>query len=78
MKMKLPLVSGEQVIKLLQKEGFSFTRQKGSHISLHKKLDDETTILVVVPRKSEIKRGTLLSIIKQSGMNRDDFISKIK
>lgn len=76
--MKLPIVSGEQVIKLLQKEGFSVTRQKGSHISLHKKLEDGTTVLVVVPRKSEIKKGTLLSIIKQSGMNRDDFISKVK
>jgi len=78
LKMKLPIVSGEQVIKLLQKEGFSVTRQKGSHISLHKKLEDGTTVLVVVPRKSEIKKGTLLSIIKQSRMNRDDFISKIK
>ncbi|HLC60558.1 MAG TPA: type II toxin-antitoxin system HicA family toxin [Candidatus Nanoarchaeia archaeon] len=76
--MKLPIVSGEQVIKLLQKDGFSVTRQKGSHISLHKKLEDGTTVLVVVPRKSEIKKGTLLSIIKQSGMNRDDFISKVK
>ena len=76
--MKLPIVSGEQVIKLLQKEGFSVTRQKGSHISLHKKLEDGTTVLVVVPRKSEIKKGTLLSIIKQSGMNRDEFISKVK
>ena len=76
--MKLPIVSGEQVIKLLQKEGFSVTRQKGSHISLHKKLEDGTTVLVVVPRKSEIKKGTLLSIIKQSGMNRDELISKVK
>ena len=76
--MKLPIVSGEQVIKLLQKEGFSVTRQKGSHISLHKKLADGSTALVVVPRKREIKKGTLLSIIKQSRMNRDEFISKIK
>ncbi len=76
--MKLPIVSGEQVIKLLQKEGFSVTRQKGSHVSLHKKLEDDSIILVVVPRKSEIKKGTLLSIIKQARMGRDEFISKIK
>jgi len=76
--MKLPIVSGEQVIKLLQKEGFSVTRQKGSHISLHKQLEDESIILVVVPKKREIKKGTLLSIIKQSGMSREEFISKIK
>lgn len=76
--MKLPIVSGEQVIKLLQKEGFSITRQKGSHVSLHKKLQDGGVHLVVVPRKREIKKGTLLSIIKQAGMSREDFIAKIK
>jgi len=76
--MKLPIVSGEQIIKLLQKEGFSVTRQKGSHISLHKRLEDGSIILGVIPKKREIKKGTLLSIIKQSRMNREEFISKIK
>lgn len=76
--MKLPIISGNQILKLLQKEGFTITRQKGSHISLHKKLDDGSTILVVVPRKSEIKKGTLLSIIKQARMTREEFIDKIK
>ena len=78
MKMKLPIVSGEQVIKLLQKEGFSITRQKGSHVSLHKKLEDGSIHLVVVPRKSEIKKGTLLSIMKQAGISREEFIAKIR
>lgn len=76
--MKLPVVSGNQVIKLLQKEGFQITRQKGSHISLHKKSEEGKIILVVVPQKREIKKGTLLSIIKQSGMTRDEFISRLK
>jgi len=52
--------------------------QKGSHVSLHKKFQDGSVHLVVVPRKREIKKGTLLSIIKQAGMSRDEFISKIK
>ena len=76
--MKLPIVSGSQIIKLLEKEGFTITRQKGSHISLHKKLESGKIILVVVPKHKEIKKGTLLSIIKQSGMARDEFIGKIK
>lgn len=76
--MKLPVVSANQVIKLLQKEGFQITRQKGSHISLHKKLEGGKIILVVVPQKKEIKKGTLLSIIKQSCMTRDEFIFKLK
>ncbi len=39
--MRLPVVSGNQIIKLLEKEGFTITRQKGSHISLHKKLEQK-------------------------------------
>ena len=76
--MKLLIVSGSQIIKLLEREGFTVTRQKGSHISLHKKLENGKIILVVVPKHKEIKKGTLLSIIKQSGITRDEFIEKIK
>lgn len=76
--MKLPVISGDQVIKMLQREGFSITRQKGSHISLHKKSNNGIVILIVVPRKREIKKGTLLSIIKQSRMQREEFLTKIK
>lgn len=76
--MKLPVVSSDEVLKLLHKEGFIPVRQKGSHISLHKKLEDGSIALVVVPRKREIKKGTLLSIVKQSRMSKEEFIDKIK
>lgn len=74
--MKLPVVSGSDVIKMLEKEGFLVVRQRGSHVSLHKKVNDKT-LLVVVPMKKEIKKGTLLSVIKQAGMTREEFINKI-
>lgn len=75
--MKLPLISGKDIIKLLQKEGFTVARRKGSHVSLHKKINNKT-MLVVVPIKDEVKKGTLLSIIKQAGMTREEFINKIE
>ena len=74
--MKLPVVSGSDVIKMLEKEGFLVVRQRGSHVSLHKKVNDKT-LLVVVPMKKEIKKGTLLSIIKQAGMAREEFIKRL-
>ena len=77
MKMKLPLVSSDKVLKLLSKKGFFVVRQKGSHISLHKE-ENGKTLLAVVPRKEQIKKGTLISIIKQSGMDREEFLSEIK
>jgi len=71
--MKLPVLSGDEVIKALRKAGFEITRQKGSHVSLHKKTP-EGILLVVVPRKPEIKRGTLSSILKQAGLSREEFL----
>ena len=76
--MKLPIISSDEIIKVLQKDGFLVTRQKGSHISLHKKMEDGSIALVVVPRKREIKKGTLISIIKQARMTRGEFINKIR
>ena len=76
--MKLPIISSDEIIKVLQKAGFLVTRQKGSHISLHKKMEDGSIALVVVPRKREIKKGTLISIIKQARMTRGEFINKIR
>lgn len=71
--MRLPVVSGDDVIKALRKAGFEITRQRGSHVSLHKKTS-EGIFLVVVPRKPEIKRGTLLSILKQARMSRKELL----
>ena len=75
--MKLPLVSSDKILKLLSKRGFSIVRQKGSHICLHKK-EEGKTLLVVVPRKEQIKKGTLISILKQAKISREEFLNEIK
>jgi predicted RNA binding protein YcfA (HicA-like mRNA interferase family) len=71
--MKLPILSAKEIIKALEKDGFEVIRQKGSHISLYKQSDDKT-YLVVVPAKREVKRGTLLGILKQAGKSREEFL----
>ena len=63
--MKLPRVSGEQVIKALVRAGWNLERQRGSHVVLFK----EGVGIVVVPLHRELDRGTLRAIIKQSGMS---------
>ena len=70
---KLPVLSGKIVIKILLKHGFEKVRQKGSHISLKKELNG-ITHCVVVPLHDELAKGTLLSIIRQSGLQKEDFI----
>ena len=57
-------------MKALGKKGFRVIRQGGSHIALAS-ADDKHR--VIVPRHDEIKPGTLLSIIDQAGMTKDEF-----
>jgi len=59
---KLKILSGKEVCKILAQHEFFEVRQKGSHIVMQKKTNN-TTITVPVPNHSEIKIGTLQSII---------------
>ena len=69
---KLKVLSGKEVCKILELNGFAQIRQKGSHIIMQKK-EKDTTTTVPVPNHPEIKIGTLKSIIRQSKLSRDLF-----
>ena len=69
---KLAVLSGRAVCVILALHGFVEVRQRGSHVVMQKKLDT-TTITVPVPNHAEIRIGTLLSIIRQSGVSRAEF-----
>ena len=73
---KLPLLSAHKVIKALTKVGFQQVSQKGSHIKLKRKEGDRTWI-VIVPNFNEIPTGTLRSIIRQSGLDIDEFLNQL-
>lgn len=64
---KLPVLSGKELIHLLERHGFAVVRTKGSHVSLQK--DRYRTI---VPLHDELDRGTLSAILKQCGLTKDD------
>lgn len=68
---KLPVLSGKELVKILQKVGFEVRRQKGSHVILVK---ESVKKAVVVPLHNEIDKGTLIEIIRQAGMTREEFI----
>ncbi len=63
----MPL-SGKAVVKILEKQGFSVVRQKGSHIVMHK-LTPTGKKIGVVPNHKEVQKGTLRSIAKMTGVN---------
>ena len=70
---KLPVLSGKELITVLKGIGFQFVRQRGSHISLQKGV-----YKAVVPLHDELARGTLLGILKQCGLSKEDLINLMK
>jgi predicted RNA binding protein YcfA (HicA-like mRNA interferase family) len=64
---KLP--SSKTVIKILEKEGFIFVSQRGSHAKYRK---DSATVIVPSPKK-EIPLGTFKSIVRQSKLSPEKF-----
>lgn len=74
---KLPVINDKKLIKILKLEGFIETRQKGSHLSMHKVLPDSIK-LVIVPVKRDIPRGTLKSILRKAGISRNRFFELLK
>lgn len=73
---KLPILSAKEIIKILTKTGFHYSRQKGSHIVMVKFVSYRK-IIVVVPNHKEIDPGTLLSIIGQSNMTKEEFFKNL-
>jgi predicted RNA binding protein YcfA (HicA-like mRNA interferase family) len=74
---KLPVLSGHKLIQILGKIGFVPARQAGSHVVLVK-TDQTGKHAVVVPNHKEIDKGTLVEIIRQAGLKREDFIKLVK
>lgn len=68
---KLPVVSGSECIKALEKIGFVVQRQKGSHITL---VRQDPATQVTIPNHRTVARGTLRTIIRQVGLTVDEFI----
>ena len=68
---KLPRISGRECVKALEKAGFPFKRQVGSHMVLRR---NDPFGQTVVPDHKELDRGTLRSILRQSEISIEDFI----
>ncbi len=66
---KLPQVSGPDLVRALEKLGFTVRRQHGSHIIMRR---DDPYAQTVVPNHSQLDRGTLRAILRQTGISPED------
>ena len=62
----LPVVSGREVVKALEKIGYGFDRQRGSHMILRQQ--DPPHRRLTIPDHTEVAKGTLRTIIRQAGL----------
>ena len=62
-------MSGRQACRILQEHGFVQVRRRGSHVMMQR-IEAGRTITVPVPDHAQLRTGTLLSIIRQSGLPR--------
>lgn len=74
--MKLPNLSGKDVVKALKKAGFEIVGRKGSHLRMKKERSSPTdpphTVIVIMHK--EIARGTLGHILTKAGLTREEFL----
>ena len=67
---KLSALKPKEVIKALERAGFKFVRQRGSH-----RIYIKGNVGITVPfHNKDLKVGTLKHIIKQSGLELKQFI----
>lgn len=70
---RLPVLSGAQIVKALERLGFERVRQRGSHVVLRR--DGHGC---VVPLHREVKTGTLVGVLRQAGVSLDQFLEAAK
>lgn len=69
---RLPNVTAKELVRALEKAGFVFQRQKGSHATFR---HPETRRTTVVPlHGGDVKRPLLKMILLQAGLTDEDFL----
>ncbi len=72
--MKLPLYSGKQVVRALERLGFQEVGRKGSHV----KMKHPDGRIIVFPFHDEIDRFTLKGALSDAEINVEDFVAVIR
>jgi len=73
---RLPVVSGKQLIRVLERFGYEVVRQKGSHVRLRHARDPQR-VAVTVPLHDEIAFGTLKRILQDAKISVEQLVSSL-
>ncbi len=73
MSTKLPVKNSKELIRILEKKGFTFSRQSGSHAIYANK--NGVKVTVPIHGKKDLGKGLMKQIMKDAGLTSDDVIS---
>ncbi|MGA2164574.1 MAG: type II toxin-antitoxin system HicA family toxin [Solirubrobacteraceae bacterium] len=65
---RLPVLSGERLVKALERAGWQSVRQRGSHVRMK---HPDRRVSLTVPLHRELKRGTLAGVLNDAGLDND-------
>ena len=71
-----PTVKAKEFIKAIEKLGFYFDRQKGSHAIY--KHNDGRRVVIPIHSGKDLKQGTLMGMIEDIGIDKDRFFKLLK
>ena len=73
----LPVVSGRDAVRALEKLGFELHNVRGSHHVMKRAGPPARAVSVPVHGRKELPRGTLKAIIEQSGATKEEFVKAL-
>ena len=67
---KLPSLTSQKIVKILERKGFVLDRSKGSHRVYY---NSENKRRVIIPyHKKDLPKGTLMEILRQAGISKEE------
>jgi predicted RNA binding protein YcfA (HicA-like mRNA interferase family) len=70
---RLPVVSCREAVAAFQRAGYELDHQTGSHLVLRHKTGPHRRL--TIPNHRELAKGTLRSLIRESGLTVDEFVA---
>ncbi len=71
-----PSVKAKDFIKVIEKLGFYYDRQKGSH-AIYKNIRGNRVVVPIHSRK-DLKQGTLMGMIQDIGIDKETFFELLR
>ncbi len=68
---ELPVISGAELVRRLERSGWMVARRRGSHVMM---TTPGARVTLSVPQHRELDRGTLRALLRAAGITAEDLM----